>query len=112
MSPARSTRRAYRVLRTSKEPTVVGDEQDYASADAESEDSATEMVTRLAQRMIRTDSIASLNRSSCSRSTYHDVQTKKRRRARRNELKSDFLKQSGGILKAIDAAFGDQAKQV
>ncbi|MCJ1399702.1 hypothetical protein MMC11_002904 [Xylographa trunciseda] len=58
----------------------------------DSQDSATEMVTRLAQKMVNS--------------------TKKRRQARRDELRADFLKQSTRIVKMIDAAFEDPAKQV
>ncbi|MCJ1387828.1 hypothetical protein MMC18_000671 [Xylographa bjoerkii] len=68
---------------------------DSGHEDAEapdSQDSATEMVTRLAQNMVNS--------------------TKTRRQARRNELKADFLKQSKRVVDTIDTAFGDPAKQV
>ncbi|MCJ1477995.1 hypothetical protein MMC13_006670 [Lambiella insularis] len=65
--------------------------KDDASDSANSQDSATEMVTRLAQKMVNS--------------------TKKRRQTRRNELKADFLKASGRIEKSIDTSFGDPAKQ-
>ncbi|MCJ1317548.1 hypothetical protein MMC15_002873 [Xylographa vitiligo] len=65
-------------------------EDDETQDDPVSQDSATEMVTRLAQKMVNS--------------------TKKRREARRNALRTEFLKQSTQIVKKIDIAFGDPAK--
>ena len=76
MSPTRSTQKAG-FLKTSKEPAVVGSELDNPPADGDSEDSATEVVTRLAQRMISSVSIYTVNSSSCSRSTYHYILVQK-----------------------------------
>ena len=50
--------------------------------------------------------------SECSVGSNPGEQTKKRREARRNELRAEFLKQSARIMKKIDVAFGDPAKQV
>ncbi|MCJ1431692.1 hypothetical protein MMC27_001047 [Xylographa pallens] len=69
-----------------------GHEDDETQDIEDSQDSATEMVTRLAQKMVNS--------------------TKKRREARRNELRAEFLKQSAQIMKKIDVVFGDPAKQV
>ncbi|MCJ1381000.1 hypothetical protein MMC17_004109 [Xylographa soralifera] len=65
-------------------------ENDETQDAPDSQDSATEMVTRLAQKMVNS--------------------TKKRREARRNELRAGFLKQSTRIVKKIDVTFGDPAK--
>ncbi|MCJ1282049.1 hypothetical protein MMC26_001372 [Xylographa opegraphella] len=64
--------------------------EDAESHDPDSPDSATEMVTRLAQKMVNS--------------------TKKRREARRNQMRAEFLKQSTRIVKNIDVAFEDPAK--
>ncbi|MCJ1243921.1 hypothetical protein MMC30_001118 [Trapelia coarctata] len=92
MSPRRPPHKSSALPKPPAKALLVSAHDDEDMQDQDSQDSATEMITHLAQRMVSS--------------------TRKRREDRRNELKSELQKKSASIEKRIETAFGDQIKQV